>query len=159
MPSEFNPNFPGNLVVVAYENVPANTLVLRRPDRTPCFHLKVATEYTVVQHLEAPARLRYEAIVTMYLYAVNDLDGRELFTFHWHPVGVSPVRGPHLHVSAARPVALSTRPGSSVAAELILNRIHFPTHRIELAELVRFLIIELGVGPRRSDWERVLDRH
>ena len=67
MPSEFNPNFPGNLVVVAYENVPANTLVLRRPDRTPCFHLKVATEYTVVQHLEASARLRYEAIVTMYL--------------------------------------------------------------------------------------------
>ena len=94
----------------------------------------------------------------MYLYAVKDLDGRELFAYHWHPVGLSSVHRPHMHVSSAQPVTLPTRPATTRAVELVLSRIHFPTHRIELAELVRFLITELGVGPRRQNWESVLDR-
>ncbi len=40
----------------------------------------------------------------------------------------------------------------------VLSRIHFPTHHMELSDLIMFLITELGVGPRRPDWESVLDR-
>jgi hypothetical protein len=156
--SEFGSTTPGNLIVVSSENVPAGTLLLRRPERSPFLHLKLSIEYSVVQFLDAPAQLRYEAIVTMYLYAVRDLDGRELFAYHWHPVGLSSVHRPHMHVSSARPVALPARPGSTRAAEMVLSRIHFPTHHMELSDLIMFLITELGVGPRRPDWESVLDR-
>jgi hypothetical protein len=154
--SEFGSEAPGNLLVASSDNVPASTLLLRSPDRTPFIHLKVATEFSVVQHLDAPSRLRYEAIVTMYLYAVKDLDGRELFAYHWHPVGLSSIRDPHMHVSSAQPVVLPTRPGSPLAPALVFSRIHFPTHQMKISDLVKFLITELGVGPRRPGWESVL---
>lgn len=107
---------------------------------------------------DAPAKRRYQAAVTMYLYSVQDLNGGELFAYHWHPVGLSSVQEPHMHVSAAKPVALPNRPENMHLPEMVLSRLHFPTHKIELPQLVRFLIIELGVGPRRDDWESVLDR-
>jgi len=110
----------------------------------------------VTQLPYVPAQRRYEAVETMYLYAVRDLDGRELFAYHWHPLGLSSVDTPHMHISSARPVALPTRPGSTPTGELVLSRIHFPTHYMNLSNLVRFLITELGVGPRRPDWESVL---
>ena len=94
----------------------------------------------------------------MYMYGIMDLAGRELFAYHWHPTGVSAVRDPHFHASSTPPVVVSDRPGNPNTTELALNRVHFPTHRMELTELVRFLITELGVGPRRPDWETVLER-
>lgn len=112
----------------------------------------------MVQNREARASHQHRAMVTRYMYAVKDLDSRELFAYHWHPAGLSLVHEPHMHVSAARPVALQARPGSTQEAAMVLSRIHFPTHSIQLSEFIRFLIAELGVGPRRADWESVLDR-
>lgn len=85
------------------------------------------------------------------MYAVNDLTGRELFAYHFHPSGLSPTKTPHLHWSAATPIVMPMRRGSSAVFELDMSRAHFPTHHLELAELVRFLITELGVGPGRAD--------
>ena len=93
----------------------------------------------------------------MYMYSVLDLSGRELFAYHWHPSGVSAARTPHFHASATSPIALPSRPGNPGTMELAVNRVHFPTHRMELPGLVRFLISELGVAPRRADWESVLE--
>jgi hypothetical protein len=105
-----------------------------------------------------PLRPTFRASVTMYMYGVLDLTGRELFAYHWHPTGVSAVRAPHFHASSTPSVALPGRPGYPDTSELALNRVHFPTHSMGLDGLVRFLITKLGVGPRGSDWESVLDR-
>jgi hypothetical protein len=34
---------------------------------------------------------------------------------------------------------------------------HIPTGHLDLVDIVRDLILELGVEPRRSDWRQVLD--
>jgi hypothetical protein len=136
----------------------ANLMPLRRVDRTPFLQLKVAMEYAVVGVTETRLRPRFRASVSMYMYSVMDLLGRELFAYHWHPTGVSAVQEPHFHMSSIPPTILPERTGSPKVEELIMSRVHFPTHRIELNDLVRFLIVELGVGPRRPDWEAVLER-
>lgn len=115
-------------------------------------------EYTVFDVSDTALRPGFEALVTMYMYGVLDRLGRELFAYHWHPTGVSAIGSPHFHASTTPPVLLPSQPGTPRATELVLSRIHFPTHRIELPELVRFLIVELGVRPRRQDWAAVLDR-
>lgn len=41
---------------------------------------------------------------------------------------------------------------------ITLADMHIPTGFVTLADIVRLLIAEFGVEPRRSDWQRVLDR-
>lgn len=38
-----------------------------------------------------------------YIYEVRGADRRELFAYHWHPLGNSLVTWPHLHVYTAGP--------------------------------------------------------
>lgn len=135
-----------------------SALLLRRPDRSPYLQLEVTVLYAVRATSEVVLRPGYQSVVTMYMYAISDLSGRELFAYHWHPDGVSASRTPHFHASAMPPALLLGRPGGSETDELTLSRIHFPTHQMGVQELVRFLITELGVGPRRADWQAVLDR-
>lgn len=147
-----------NLVLIPPGGSAENSILLRQQDRSTFLQLDVAMEYAVMGVTEPPLRPRFQPVVTMYMHSVSDLAGRELFAYHWHPAGVSDVREPHFHASATPPLFVPDRSRSGVAAELKFSRFHFPTHRIELAELVRFLIVEVGVGPRRADWESVLDR-
>jgi hypothetical protein len=67
-----------------------------------------------------------------------------LFAYHWHPVGRSHETRPHLHIS-----------GRTDPAEL--GDAHFPTGPITIADVVRFLIADFQVRPRRADWSRILD--
>lgn len=147
-----------DLTIVSPGNVPANTVPLRTSDRAPYLLLEVSVEYSVIQIVDVPVQQRFQAVVTMYMYAVNDLTGRELFAYHFHPSGLSPIKTPHLHWSAATPIALPLRPGSSAVFELDMSRAHFPTHHLELPELIRLLIRDFGVGPRRRNWEQILER-
>ena len=79
-----------------------------------------------------------------YIYALVGPDGEDLLAYHWHPEGLSRVTRPHVHIAAIRHPVVSART-------------HLPTGRAELADLVRLLIEELGVPPRRGDWSAVLD--
>ena len=82
-----------------------------------------------------------------------DAEEREVLAYHWHPVGVSPVTFPHLHLSGRLP-ALDAGPRQE---PLRLGGMHLPTGgMVTLADVVRLLIAECGVAPRRADWERVL---
>jgi hypothetical protein len=144
--------------VIPRGDVTPGIVILRRPDRSPYLQLKVSLDYSVILDASGPKRPTYRADISRYIYVVQDLNGRELFAYHWHPRGVSDVWTPHLHVSAAGNVRLPSEAQTHSGTGLSLGKLHFPTHHIELAELVRFLIIELGVGPQRQDWERVLDR-
>ncbi len=83
--------------------------------------------------------------VSSYVMGLDRVGAGELVVYHWHPEGQSPVRWPHLHVGAgagARPPVL---------------RAHLPTGSpVALPALLRLAITELGVEPRREDWEAVL---
>lgn len=147
-----------NLQIMPFGLPPGHPLVLRKPDRSPFAQLEITIDYQVREVASTRRRPSYQAFLTMYMYAVSDLSGRELFAYHWHPTGVSAIRTPHFHASSTPPLILPGRPGNSDTSALVLSRVHFPTHHIELPEFVRFLITEIGVGPRRSDWDSVLAR-
>jgi hypothetical protein len=53
-----------------------------------------------------------------------------LFAYHWHPTGASPVTWPHLHV---------LDPASA------LRKVHLPTGRISLEEVLRLAVVEFAV--------------
>jgi hypothetical protein len=83
-------------------------------------------------------------------YSVTLADGfeNELLAYHWHPIGLSHVRTPHLHLGA-----------STVRNDAIpINETHLPTGVVTLPEIVRYLIEEIGVEPNRADWKTILVR-
>ena len=81
--------------------------------------------------------------VVGYRSELRLVDGPMLLAYHWHPVGVSPVTTPHLHLSGA-------------VAGVDLTKAHLPTGHVTLQDVVRFVITEWGVRPRRDDWPAVL---
>lgn len=90
---------------------------------------------------------------TGYWYEIGDASGREIIAFHWHPASVSSMTFPHLHLSS-RLGMLAINDASSIA----LGEMHIPTGFIEVADLVRLLIVEFGVEPRRANWESILQQ-
>lgn len=93
-----------------------------------------------------------QAMPVSYGFRLSDRSDDELMAFHWHPVGLSPVVLPHLHLSSRLP-ELAVDGGR---ANLALAALHIPTGHVALSDIVRFLIAEVGVEPRRSDWMDVL---
>lgn len=94
----------------------------------------------------------FDAHTVYYSYRVLEPDGREIVAYHWHPEGTSPIRHPHLHLTSRLPtIDLGPR-----FAPVALAEAHLPTGPVRLADVVRLLIDELGVAPRRTDWGAVL---
>lgn len=83
---------------------------------------------------------------TGYRYAVIDDDGKDVLEYHWHPVGQSPVVTPHLHIGHG-----------AMAARREISDVHLPTGLVSISDILRMLIRDFSVTPRRSDWESVLD--
>jgi hypothetical protein len=77
-----------------------------------------------------------------------DRDDRELFAYHWHPKGLSPVVHPHLHLTRVSPFLLPAH-GSHKSLELPIDKAHFPTGHVTLQQVSRLLIEDLGVEPAR----------
>ena len=92
------------------------------------------------------------AEIVTYAFRLLDANDRELLAYHWHPRGVSPVVDPHLHISS---YAESILAGAS-PPEFRLSNLHIPTGHVAPNDIVRFLIVEVGVEPRRSDWMHML---
>lgn len=118
---------------------------------------RFAHQYRVVRPPDDAGRGRYLVDTSFYRYDLLDRDGGEVVVFHWEPEGRSPVRTPHLHVSAALPVVLPQRVNSRVAAtKTYLNKMHLPTGHIQLEDIVELLIREFAVVPLVQDWEAVV---
>ena len=83
--------------------------------------------------------------IVEYYYAVHDSDGREVLLYHWHPRGNSPVATPHLHLEH----------GAQVGRAEVRDA-HLPTGDVYLNAILRVLIEEMGVRPRRPDWQTIL---
>ncbi len=97
----------------------------------------------------------HEVRTPSYWYRLLDRQEHELLAYHWHPEGVSPITFPHLHLSSqVRPIAIG--PGADPVA---LAEMHLPTGQVTLADIVRLLITEFAVQPRRDDWETVLQEN
>ncbi len=84
-----------------------------------------------------------------YIYEVADERDEPIAAFHWHPVSRlagDEMRWPHVHAYGVRD-------------NLTLHKLHLPTGRVSIEAVVRFLIEDLDVIPRRDDWRTILDRH
>lgn len=81
-----------------------------------------------------------------WIYDLADSRDEPIVAFHWHPEGSGRVTHPHAHVH-----------GRHDTVELA--KLHLPTGRVSIESVIRFAIEDLGVAPRRPDWERILEQH
>ena len=107
----------------------------------------VVKQFYYVIRVEDPDGLPWKVSTAEYNYNLRDSDNRILIAYHWHPAERYKVRTPHLHLGQGAKVGRQD-----------LYRVHIPTGRIAIEDLARFAIKELGVAPRRDDWEEVLSR-
>ena len=119
---------------------------------------------TVVR-TDDPDRGPWSVSTVGYFYEVLERDGNELFAYHWHPgeAGTSWAKFPHLHISGrGEPLPLGT--GLTPVA---LGALHFPTDRVAFEAVIRILLKEFEVPPRRPEvsrpgrlgWAELLDRN
>jgi hypothetical protein len=87
----------------------------------------------------------WEARIAGWVYEIRSAAGDLILAFHWHP-STGRVTWPHLHAYG-------------VNESVELHKLHPPTGTIKAASVVRFLIEDLDVLPRRPDWQAILDRH
>ena len=88
---------------------------------------------------------RWLVRVIAYAYTLFDVEQREVLSYHWHPMGNSPIVTPHLHLEQ----------GAQVGRPEVRDA-HLPTGAISVGTLLRFLIQDLLVTPERQDWEPIL---
>jgi hypothetical protein len=101
--------------------------------------LTVAIHYRVVED-EGP-RGPWKVSTAAYIYALH-VASELLLAYHWHPAGRSAATRSHLHLV----------PGVD-----LLQRVHLPTGRVALEQVLQLAIAELDVRPRRGDWSSVLE--
>ena len=115
-------------------------VALNGPSR---FRLELQQYYRIVETGRPGASWMVD--VVGYYYAIHDSEEREVLLYHWHPRGSSPVVIPHLHLEQ----------GAGVIREEVRDA-HLPTGEVSLNAVLRVLIEEMGVNPRRTDWESIL---
>ena len=101
-------------------------------------------QYYRIVESELP-RIRWTVIETGYEYSIMDADQREILAYHWHPTGRSSFISQHIHIGHG---AFLTREE--------LHTAHLPTGYVSLSDIIRLLIGDLRVTPRRSDWQSIL---
>lgn len=82
---------------------------------------------------------------TYYYQLLNDNE-KEILSYHWHPKEPNTYSLPHLHLGSGSTV---THGG--------LRKAHLPTGRVAVEDILLLAILHLGVAPRRTDWEEVLN--
>jgi hypothetical protein len=113
--------------------------------------LRFAMSFAMEQR-RASERSSFEISFASYHYRILDYRENEIAVYHWHPLGKSSVKTPHLHVSAAGSIVLQQRFSSRLATRKThIGRIHFPTQQVALEDNFELLIREFLVDPRRPD--------
>jgi len=119
----------------------AGFAVLRAPRPVA---LSVDIQYEVIQ---AEGELGpWKTTIVQYQYSFRSPDGQnEILGFHWHP-RTGRFTHPHVHVGSA---ALSD-------GSLLTRKMHIPTGRIAVEQVLRFAIEDFEVEPLDEDWDEVL---
>jgi hypothetical protein len=131
---------PGEIHVVFFHGNLAS--LGRRRDLDP-LRFKVSLDYVIEPSADRAGW--WDARMVGWIYEISTSADRPILDFHWHP-NSGRVTWPHLHAY-----------GANDAVEL--HKLHPPTGPVTASSVVRFLIEDLDVAPRRQDWEAVLDRH
>jgi hypothetical protein len=109
-----------------------------------------ALQNFTIMETEASERGRYRVRTTEYVYQIATRDEEELLAYHWTPEKPVGFRlYPHLHIGLV-----------SIAKDAPIpefHKLHLPTSRVSLESIVRLLIDDFGVQPRRSNWRDILD--
>ena len=95
---------------------------------------------------------RLETVRATYSYQAGNKpdDRRPVFSYQFDRETPLPYPRSHLHVYASP---------TGYAQDRAFHRLHLPTRRITLEQIVWHLIHEHGVQPRRPDWHQILWRH
>ena len=115
-------------------------------------YLNVQMTLQIDRESTEPPHRRLETTRATYTYqASDDLDEpMPVFSYQYDRTASLPYPRCHLHVHADPTGYSGTRS---------FPRLHLPTRRITLEQVVWHLIHEHGVQPRRPDWHEVLWRH
>lgn len=122
--------------------LPDPALRLRTGDGGTLF-LRSTIRFEYVAH---PVREGERKVSTLYYAHSLATDERlrdELFSWQWHPLETEPSY-PHMHVTGGK------------VQSYALHELHIPTGRVFLESVVAFLIADLGVVPKREEWQAVL---
>jgi hypothetical protein len=90
----------------------------------------------------------WKVVTDAYAYTVSETRdlSREIWAWHWHPSLEHP--NPHLHIGRGDP-DLGT-----------LAKLHVPTGRVSLEEILLFLVEDCDVKPmRKKDWRTTLEHN
>lgn len=87
---------------------------------------------------------RWKVTTAKYKHSIVDEEEHEVVSYHWHPEGT--VSWPHMHV------------GSVFSYSTFVTGAHFPTGRVALEQIVRLIIEDFMVEPKRPDWDECLNR-
>jgi len=107
-------------------------------------YLSFTQQYKIIRNAQNGT---YRVNTQYYKYAVEDANSLEIFGYHWHPKGSSPITFPHLHIGI----------GASVGNVEVSGKAHFPTGRIAFEDVVEFLVTHFGVRPDRALWQEVVE--
>jgi hypothetical protein len=107
--------------------------------------LSIVQQYKIIRD---PENGPYRVTTRYYKYAVETEDSLEIFGYHWHPEGSSPVVFPHLHIG----------PGAGIGKSELTCKAHFPTGRVAFEDVIQFLIDEFDVQPDRALWQELSDK-
>jgi hypothetical protein len=119
-------------------------IALRRRDSRPSIRLGLSHTYSVVE--TEGERGFWRVSTAGWIYELADSDDNLIVAFHWHPGGHGRMTWPHIHAY-----------GTHESEEL--HKLHPPTGRVSIESVVRFLIEDLGVIPRRASWRAILERN
>lgn len=104
-----------------------------------------------IERATGTASGRWTAVTSAYRYDILDLEGREILAYHWHPFALGP-GFPHLHLSSR----IGVLPVGEQAPPVALGEMHLPTEEVTFPAIVRLLLGEVAVAPRRYDWEAIV---
>jgi len=91
-----------------------------------------------------------------YFYEITTSDDHQILSFHWQPEakpskpGDEVIVTPHLHVGAI------ITSGQTVIRPDEFHKVHVPTGRVSLEQVIWLLIVQFGVAPLKPSWRRTL---
>jgi len=88
----------------------------------------------------------WKVSTTSYFYRLDDEEGNEILSYHWHPHSAPAY--PHLHLKRG-----------SLVGRAELQKTHMPTGRVAVESVVEFLVETFNVVPLEEDWEHIVLRN
>lgn len=117
--------------------------------------LDVVVTFEVLGTADRQRRHERRIATRMYEYRILDYHRTELLVYHWQPgLRFAGPDIPHIHLSAA----LMAQVDAISRLRIELDKLHLVTGQVSLQAVIRMLIAELKIAPRRPKWREILDR-